>query len=135
MFLEKGVLKICSKLTGEHPCQSVVSLKLLCNFIEITLWHGCSPVNLLHFFRTLFTKNTSGWLLLSINFLLCIFPTYSLWNYHLIEWNNLIYWHSLYTCRDPKENLSSENIQHFQTVTKLQVNFIKPRLIAPKRFK
>ena len=65
MFLEKGVLKICSKLTGEHPCQSVVSLKLLCNFIEITLWHGCS-VNLLHIFRTPFTKNTSGCLLLIV---------------------------------------------------------------------
>ena len=34
------------------------------NFIEITLRHGCSPVNLLHIFRTPFTKNTSGWLLL-----------------------------------------------------------------------
>ena len=33
----------------------------LCNFIEITLWHGCSPVNLLHIFRTPFLKNTSGW--------------------------------------------------------------------------
>ena len=26
--------------------------------------HGCSPVNLLHLFRTTFLKNTSGWLLL-----------------------------------------------------------------------
>ena len=33
-------------------------------FIEITLWHGCSPVNLLHIFRTPFLKNTSRWLLL-----------------------------------------------------------------------
>ena len=32
--------------------------------IEITLWHACSPVNLLHIFRTPFSKNTSGWLLL-----------------------------------------------------------------------
>ena len=40
MFLEKGVLKICSKLTGEHRCQSAISIKLLCNFIEIALWHG-----------------------------------------------------------------------------------------------
>ena len=39
--------------------------KLLCNFIEIALWQGCSPVNLLHFFRTSFSKNTSGWLLLT----------------------------------------------------------------------
>ena len=37
---------------------------LLCNLIEIALWHGCSPVNLLHIFSTPFLKNTSGWLLL-----------------------------------------------------------------------
>ena len=43
-----------------------IRLKLLRNFIEITLRHGCSPVNLLHIFRTPFTKNTSGWLLLLI---------------------------------------------------------------------
>ena len=36
----------------------------LCNFIEITHRHGCSPVNLLHIFRTPFLKNTSGQLLL-----------------------------------------------------------------------
>ena len=64
MFLEKGVLKICRKFTGEHPCRSVISIKLQSNFIEITLQHGCSPVNLLHIFRIPFTKNTSGWLLL-----------------------------------------------------------------------
>ena len=40
--------------------------ELLCNFIEITLRLGCSPVNLLHIFRTLFSKNTSQWLLLDI---------------------------------------------------------------------
>ena len=28
MFLEKDVLKICSKFTGENPCQSVISIKL-----------------------------------------------------------------------------------------------------------
>ena len=31
---------------------------------EIALWHGCSPENLLHIFRTPFLKNTSEWLLL-----------------------------------------------------------------------
>ena len=56
VFFRKGILKICSKFTGEYPCQT--------NFIEITLRHGCSPVNLLHIFRTLFYKNTFGWLLL-----------------------------------------------------------------------
>ena len=45
----------------------MVSIKLLCDFIEITLRHGCSPVNLLHIFGTPFTKNTSGWLLLYLS--------------------------------------------------------------------
>ena len=27
IFLRKGVLKICSKFTGEHPCRSVISKK------------------------------------------------------------------------------------------------------------
>ena len=34
------------------------------DFIEITLRHGCSPVNLLHISRTLFSRETSVWLLL-----------------------------------------------------------------------
>ena len=49
--LKKVVLKMCSKFTGEHPCRSVITLR-----------QRCSPVNLLHIFRTPFTKNTSGWL-------------------------------------------------------------------------
>ena len=65
MFLEKGILKLCSKFAGEHPCQSAISIKLERNFIEIALRHGCSPVNLLHIFRTPFLKNTSGRLLLN----------------------------------------------------------------------
>ena len=59
-FLIKGVLKICSKFTGEHPYRSA---KLQSNFIEITFQHGCSPVNLLHIFRIPFLKNTFPWLL------------------------------------------------------------------------
>ena len=47
LFLRKGVLKIFRKLTGERPCRCVISIKLLWNFIEITIRHGCSPVNLL----------------------------------------------------------------------------------------
>ena len=54
------------KFTGEYPCRSVISIKLLCKFIETTLRHRCSPVNLQHIFRTRFTKNTSGWLLLDM---------------------------------------------------------------------
>ena len=33
---------------------------LLCNFIEITLRHGCSYVNFVHIFRTSFSRNTPG---------------------------------------------------------------------------
>ena len=51
LFLGKGVLKICSKFTWEHPCQKAV--------IDIAPWHGCSPANLLHIFRAPFPKNTS----------------------------------------------------------------------------
>ena len=64
VFLRKDVLKICSKFTGEHQCRSGVSINLLCNFTVIALLHGCSPVNLLHIFRTPFLKNTSRRLLL-----------------------------------------------------------------------
>ena len=64
VFLGKGVLKICNNFTREHPCRSVISIKLLCSFIEIALHHMCSAVNLLHVFRIPFPRNTSGWLLL-----------------------------------------------------------------------
>ena len=58
VFLGKGVLKICSELTWEHPCRSTI--------FEIGLWHGWFPVNLLHIFRTLLLKNTSEGLLLNL---------------------------------------------------------------------
>ena len=56
LFLGKGMLKICSKLTGEHPSRS--------NFIEITLRLVCFPVNLRHIFRIhLFLRTPlDGWL-------------------------------------------------------------------------
>ena len=49
------------QITGEHTCESSISIKLVCNF---RLQHGCSSVNLLHILRTSFSKNTSGWLLM-----------------------------------------------------------------------
>ena len=38
-----------------------------CDFNKVAkqLRHGCSPVNLLHIFKTLFSKNTAQWLLLN----------------------------------------------------------------------
>ena len=52
----KKVLKICRKFTGENSCQSVTSVKLLSNFIEIALRYRFSPVNLLLISRTPFLK-------------------------------------------------------------------------------
>ena len=77
MFLRKGVLEICSKFTGEHPCRSAISIKLLCIFIEITLQHVCYPINLLPIFRKPFLKNTSGRLLLCL--VINYFQQKSLW--------------------------------------------------------
>ena len=37
-----------------------------CNFIEIALRYGCSPVNLSHVFKLPFPKNSSGRLLLKL---------------------------------------------------------------------
>ena len=59
VFLEESVLKISRKFI-DRPCRSMISTRSLHNFIEITLQHDCSPVNVLHIFRTPFPKNTSG---------------------------------------------------------------------------
>ena len=65
----RGVLKKKSSQNMHQifrKFQSLISIRLLWNFIEITLEYGCSPVNLLLIFRTPFHRNTSGELLLSI---------------------------------------------------------------------
>ena len=67
VFLGKGVLKICRKFTGEHPCRSAIPINLQRQIIEITLRHGYSSVSLLHIFRTPFPKNTFKRLLLNID--------------------------------------------------------------------
>ena len=55
VFLRKGGPKIYSKFAGEHPCQSVISTKLLGKFIEITLRHGYSPVKFAAYFQNIFS--------------------------------------------------------------------------------
>ena len=75
VFLGKEVLKTWSKSRGEHPCWSVISIKLLC----ITLWHGCSPITLLHIFRIPFPKKPLGGCFWSAHFwLITLF--YVPWN-------------------------------------------------------
>ena len=59
-------MKRCSEnmqqIYRRTTCRNVISIKLQSNFIEITLWHGCSPVNWLHISKIPFPRNTSGWL-------------------------------------------------------------------------
>ena len=52
----------------QYPCRSAISMKLLCNFVEIAIRYGCSPVNLLHIFRTPFLRKSSGWLLMYLHY-------------------------------------------------------------------
>ena len=65
VLVYEGVLNICSKIAGEDPCGSVVSIiKLHGNSMEIMLPDGHFPVNLLNILRTPFYKNTFEELLL-----------------------------------------------------------------------
>ena len=61
------LLKRCSENMHQiYWKKTAISIKLQRNVIEITLWHGCSPANLLHIFRAPFPKNTSGGLLMCL---------------------------------------------------------------------
>ena len=84
VFYRKGVLKTCSKFTGEHPCWSVVSIMLLCNYIKIAPWHGCSRVNLLNIFRSPTPLGGNFW------------KRNCLKLRHLIQWYNPSFWTSRY---------------------------------------
>ena len=53
---EKVLWKYKANLQENTPCRSVISIKLQSNFIQITFRHDCSPVNLLHIFRTSFLR-------------------------------------------------------------------------------
>ena len=44
VFFRKGVLKTRSKFIGKQSCKSVISIKLLCNTIEIALRRSCSLI-------------------------------------------------------------------------------------------
>ena len=54
VLLGKGALKIWSKFTGEHPCRSVISIKLLCTTFRKYLWKFLQK-QLTIFSRYLFT--------------------------------------------------------------------------------
>ena len=68
------ILRKCSenrqeiyRRTPVPKCDINKVAKLQSNLIEIALWHGWSPVNLMHIFRTPFLKNISGGMFLSFD--------------------------------------------------------------------
>ena len=56
VFSKKSAVKIGREPTGEQPRRSTISKKRLCNFIEITPMHGCTPKE-----STEHLQNTSPW--------------------------------------------------------------------------
>ena len=75
------------------PSRMATSVKLLCDFIEIALRHGCSPVNLLHIFITPFFKNTFEWLLLDHPILQQVYTSWTSMLKHTCSWRvNLLYY-------------------------------------------
>ena len=84
LFLGKGVVKICYKFTGEHPCRSAISMKL-CNFIEITLRHECSPVKRCIFLEHLFVRTLLEGCSCCLNNILKFITSWrSPWSHHQI---------------------------------------------------
>ena len=68
VFCKKCVLRIFTKFTGKHLCQSLFLIKLrpqACSFIKKRLWHSYFPVNFMKFLRTPFYIEHLWWLLLS----------------------------------------------------------------------
>ena len=65
-FLKKVDLEICRKFKREKRWLSVIAIKFLCKFIEITILHGCFPVDFLHICSTAFLKSTCGEMLLTL---------------------------------------------------------------------
>ena len=75
VFLRKGVLKMGSKITGEHRCQSVISINCfscwyileakifqpkVCNFTKVTLIYGCFS-RFLNCVNGIKLRNASQW--------------------------------------------------------------------------
>ena len=64
VFCRKGVLRNFAKFTERYLRQSLRPATLL----KKRVWHSCFPLNFEKFLRTLFSQNTSGGLLLLLEF-------------------------------------------------------------------
>ena len=62
--LRKGCSENMLQIYRRAPMPKRDFNKVASSFIEMAFQHGCSPINLLHIFRTPFPQKTSGWLLL-----------------------------------------------------------------------
>ena len=60
VLLGKNVLKMCSKFTGEHPCRSVIPIKLRSNFATLLKSHFSASVLSCKFAAT--WNHTLAWL-------------------------------------------------------------------------
>ena len=63
VLLGKGVLKVCIKFTGEHPCRSVILIKQLHWYRTLAWVFSCKFTA---YFQKTFSEDTSGWLLLPL---------------------------------------------------------------------
>ena len=98
VFLGTGVMKICSKFTGEHPCGSAISITLLCNFIETAL-------------QTMFTSYRIGFCSISQNytvwceyFAFNIYVEYELKNFE--QYFNLFWWEKTHLKKKENRRMS-----------------------------
>ena len=57
VFLEKGVLKICIKFTGEHPCRSAISIKLQQSGWLLLTYENSQPGKLIKVCARYFSSN------------------------------------------------------------------------------
>ena len=88
------------------------SIKLQTNFIKITFRCGCSPVSLLHIFRTPLYKNTYGGLLLPLN------------NYTHVTSIVVSSRHLPLTTQWPRSGIFTVNFKHFTPCSNVSiVNF------------
>ena len=69
MFIEIGVVRNFTKLTGKNLCQTLffnnnVACLRLATLLKKRLWHKCFPVNFVKFLRIPCLQNTAGHLFL-----------------------------------------------------------------------
>ena len=66
VFFWKNVTQICNKFTGERPCWRLISMKLLCNFIESYSLAWVFSCQFVTYFQNTFLLEVSGRLLIMV---------------------------------------------------------------------